>query len=79
MDESYLLWYEKYIKFMYLWCNKMYFFWSGMEEEALSGVSGDLSLYRSGPLFSPLKEPLPLGEFLIGRDRSFEPGLKSLA
>ncbi|XP_076030710.1 uncharacterized protein LOC143018962 isoform X3 [Oratosquilla oratoria] len=27
------------------------------EEEEYSGVSGDMSLYQSGPLFSPLKDP----------------------
>lgn len=39
-----------------------------LEEEEFSGVSGDISLYQSGPLFSPLKEPPPLGNTTFSVD-----------
>ncbi|KAK7074479.1 hypothetical protein SK128_022381 [Halocaridina rubra] len=38
------------------------------EEEEYSGVSGELSLYQSGPLFSPLKEPPPLANTTFSVD-----------
>ncbi|XP_047738503.1 uncharacterized protein LOC108671312 isoform X3 [Hyalella azteca] len=39
-----------------------------LEEEEFSGVSGDISLYQSGPLFSPLKEPPPIGNTTFSVD-----------
>nr|XP_053629908.1 uncharacterized protein LOC128686818 isoform X1 [Cherax quadricarinatus] len=39
-----------------------------IEEEEYSGVSGELSLYQSGPLFSPLKEPPPLANTTFSVD-----------
>ncbi|XP_066990152.1 uncharacterized protein [Macrobrachium rosenbergii] len=39
-----------------------------VEEEEYSGVSGELSLYQSGPLFSPLKEPPPLANTTFSVD-----------
>lgn len=39
-----------------------------VEEEEYSGVSGELSLYQSGPLFSPLKDPPPLANTTFSVD-----------
>ncbi|KAG0729600.1 hypothetical protein GWK47_030008 [Chionoecetes opilio] len=38
------------------------------DDEEYSGVSGELSLYQSGPLFSPLKEPPPLANTTFSVD-----------